>query len=325
MKQYCMYILTFAISIFLFSSCRPNYDFCNIYDPESEQYCGCWLTKEPMPTDRTDFGIAEASGKIYVIGGEANGSITSSVIEYDPSTNKWQSKADMPTPRHGLSCAFVNNKIYALGGSDPLWNEYSFEVYDPETNTWEILPDMPFERRFFGCAVVGDKIYVIGGYGPGADVYEYDPVGETWTAKADMITYRVGLTCSVVSGKIYAIGGMHNYQDSNVVEEYDPTANSWKTCAVLNYGREHLCSVACNGKIYVFGGHTRRYLNDYDIRYVEEYNPGTDSWQIKTSIPIARSNLKGILVGEQVYVIGGYSMNYVGGDTNQEYSPLNDQ
>jgi hypothetical protein len=57
-----------------------------------------WALKNPMPTPRTEFGVATVNNKIYAIGGYS-GSVLRTVEEYDPATDTWTRKADMPTPR----------------------------------------------------------------------------------------------------------------------------------------------------------------------------------------------------------------------------------
>src|SRR5262245_60291833 len=67
-----------------------------------------WTTKTPMPTPRTEFGVATVNNKIYAIGGYS-GSVLRTVEEYDPLTDTWTRKADMPTPRRQLVVTSVNN------------------------------------------------------------------------------------------------------------------------------------------------------------------------------------------------------------------------
>src|SRR5428012_14398 len=59
-----------------------------------------WTTRTNMPTARGQMGTAVASnGKIYVVGGQANGVALATVEEYDPSTDTWATKASLPRAR----------------------------------------------------------------------------------------------------------------------------------------------------------------------------------------------------------------------------------
>ena len=72
---------------------------------EREQDRGAWHTAAPAAMKRTEVAAATVGGKIYLVGGfeepsisnVVNLSITPVVEEYDASTDKWSSKAPMPT------------------------------------------------------------------------------------------------------------------------------------------------------------------------------------------------------------------------------------
>ena len=60
-----------------------------------------WVTRAPMPTPRSGFGLAAASnGKLYAIGGNVSGGgellPIGTVEEYDPATDHWRTRASMP-------------------------------------------------------------------------------------------------------------------------------------------------------------------------------------------------------------------------------------
>jgi len=74
-------------------------------------------------------------------------------------------------------------------------------------------------------------------------------------------------------------------------------------------------AAAVNGKIYAIGGLGGSYLSTN-----EEYDPSTDSWTTKASMPTARFYLAAAAVNGKIYAIGG---NGSSGDlsTNEEYTP----
>jgi N-acetylneuraminic acid mutarotase len=176
-------------------------------------------------------------GKIYAIGGMAQGKPISTVEVYDPVTDKWTKKTGMPTARYGVSTSAVNGKIYVIGGAPS--QEVTFatvEEYNPTTDTWTTKADMPTSRFYHSASVVNGKIYAIGGWTGNAEgevflstVEEYDPLADKWTGKADLPTARGGLSTSVANGKIYAIGGVVMvaaglYSYLSAVEEYNTGA-----------------------------------------------------------------------------------------------------
>ena len=75
-------------------------------------------TKQPMPTARSELGVAVVNGKVYAIGG-SRGVIVGydNNEEYNPSKDTWITKKPMPTPRGGFAIAVFQNKIYVIGGA----------------------------------------------------------------------------------------------------------------------------------------------------------------------------------------------------------------
>jgi len=62
-----------------------------------------WSTKTDMPTPREHLASAVVDGKLYALGGFANGIGNLAVNErYDPETDSWETLEPMPTSRNGL-------------------------------------------------------------------------------------------------------------------------------------------------------------------------------------------------------------------------------
>jgi hypothetical protein len=131
-------------------------------------------TGAPFPEpDEELYGVA-TNGKLYVIGGWADGKAGGVTYEYDPATDKWTKKQSMPRPAHHAALAAANGKIYVMGGfvapSDtalplgaawqPIDNAWQ---YDPVTDSWKSLAPLPTKRGSAVAVEVGGKIYTIGG------------------------------------------------------------------------------------------------------------------------------------------------------------------
>ena len=58
-----------------------------------------------------------ADGRVYVIGGAADGNVPSGATQvYTPSTNTWAESAPMPVPGGGLAAVTApDGRIYAIG------------------------------------------------------------------------------------------------------------------------------------------------------------------------------------------------------------------
>jgi hypothetical protein len=132
---------------------------------------------------------------------------------------------------------------------------------------------MPEQKECFGAAVVNGKIYVIGGY-PGVGYYPfsnitqmYNPANDDWITLAPMPTARINFGIAISNNKIYVIGGQ---DDENMI-----------TTPEMSYQFEVLTGIN------------------------EAYDPTTNSWDNKASMPIPRNHLQANVVEDKIYLIGG--------------------
>lgn len=189
---------------------------------------------------------------------------------------------------------------------------------------WTTKASMPTKLNGLGVGVVNNKIYVIGGRtfeGEQNIVEEYDPITDTWTTKQQMPSARSHLAIGVVNDKIYAIGGLGGM---NVTEEYDPVTDTWSTNAPMPTSRFWFSVGVVNNKIYAIGGEVRGSEpgEDATVGIVEEYDPLTDSWTTKASMPTPRAGLAVGVVDGKIYAIGGKDIHHV--NTTEMYDPETD-
>jgi N-acetylneuraminic acid mutarotase len=84
-----------------------------------------------MPTARGQLAARVDNGRLYAIGGSANGSNFLNTVEaYNPATNTWSAKSPMPTARDFLAAGVVNGILYAVGGFNGGWLSTN-EVFNP--------------------------------------------------------------------------------------------------------------------------------------------------------------------------------------------------
>jgi len=90
----------------------------------------------------------------------------------------------------------------------------------------------------------------------------------------------------------------------------------WTKKADMPTPRILMDTCVMDGKIYVIGGALQPHVSS---SAVEVYDPDTDTWAIKSSLPVARAGLGATAVGDKIYAIGGD-----GGRTTYEYNPATD-
>jgi len=229
-----------------------------------------WTPKAKMPSTRTSFGVAVVNGKIYAIGGQPFGGVTTDVNEeYDSITDKWVSRKRMPHIRAWFGTAVYDNEIYLIGGA---WFLAGSElndimVYAPATDSWN-------------------------------------------TSKTTMPTARAGIEANIVDGKIFVIGGRNSNGTLDVNEVYVPSKDTWETKTPIPTPVASYASAVVDKKIYIIGGFTPEAngtTRRIDLNQI--YDIETDTWSLGTSIPVSNGAkagaTSGLLAPKRIYVIGG--------------------
>ncbi|MEW6232559.1 MAG: kelch repeat-containing protein, partial [Chloroflexota bacterium] len=128
------------------------------------------------------------------------------------------------------------------------------------------------------------------------------------------------------NGKIYVIGGYNSAGlFAGTVEEYDPVTDTWAIRASMPTPRWNAgAAAATNGKVYVIGGQNSLTAGAGALNAVEEYDPATNTWVARASMPTARHSFGVVAASNgKIYVIGGYnSSGFLA--TVEEYDPATD-
>src|SRR5437016_7202893 len=155
--------------------------------------------------------------------------------------------------------------------------------------------------------------------GPRALVPSFQATGNgMWTARAPMPTPRSYLGAAAINSILYAVS-------LEAVEAYDPATDTWATKAPLPTGRSRLGVAAVNGTLYAVGGVDAR--PDHPIvvfATVEAYDPATDTWTTKASLPAARYGLGVAAINGILYAVGGASPAGTPLATVEAYDPATD-
>jgi N-acetylneuraminic acid mutarotase len=137
----------------------------------------------------------------------------------------------------------------------------------------------------------------------------------TWRTAAPMPTERTEVAAAVLDGKIYVVGGFEKPSLGNVmnfaitpsVEMYDPVTDQWTSKAPLPVGLHHVGIGVVDKRLYVIGGYTKSGLSVWNpVTTVYAYDPATDRWTERASMPTARGALSVTEHEGKLYAIGGY-------------------
>jgi hypothetical protein len=134
-----------------------------------------------------------------------------------------------------------------------------------------------------------------------------------------------------VNGKIYAIGGSTLAESSPYTggivatnEEYDPATNTWSFKKPMPTPRMNFGIAVYNNKIYCIGGYINFSSGTEATAANEVYDPATDTWANKASMPTPRLNLRANVVNGKIYLMGGIPNLDTGRTLNEVYDPASD-
>ena len=182
----------------------------------------------------------------------------------------------MPTKRFGTAAVCSGKSLVVAGGRDHKLL-HTVEVMDMETLQWSTASSLPFALRYASATICQDRIYLLG----------YDMSNEP----------RSVLACSMTdllqSCRPQSLGA--RLESLNLQEV-------WHRVADLP-AHSSSCATLC-GQLLAVGG-------DDDNSFttaIHQYNPVTNSWEVISHMPTARSDtLVAVLPGNKLMVVGGYT------------------
>ena len=274
-------------------------------------------TAAVIPTPNLRGGGGVYNGKLYLVGGYDNNTVTilDTVYIYDPAADSWTTGATMPTATLDFGSALVNGKIYVVGGSDGSSTNVVHE-YDIDGDSWTTLPfTYPLTSPGITCAGAGDgKVYCFGGStGPSNTAASYDPsVGGAWTVLATMPDIKMYAAAREVDGIIYIAGGWYAKTD-DATFAYNIADDSYTTVDTLLNGRQRPAMIYAGGLLWLTAGGsfwTPQTANDeYFVDYTTWTSTGTT-----IGVPVCGGQ-PGYIEGYGIYLAGG-RLGSKGADTD---------
>ena len=148
--------------------------------------------------------------------------------------------------------------------------------------------------------------------------------GDDWSTKRPVDTPRSNSGAAVLNGHIHVVGGidisLHVLSANDV---YDPGSDSWSSGAPLPTPTSAPGVVALDGRLYSIGGVIPVGQRSALTSTVQVYDPTTNKWTSRASLPRPTQGLLVATVGGLIYAMGGVSASGIENST-WIYSPMND-
>ena len=168
---------------------------------------------------------------------------------------------------------------------------------------WKRCKDMPYERFDSHAVVIRRRVYVGGGYGNEATVVMvYDPHSDQWSQLPPYQFKKFGM--AAVNDQLVLVGGEDDsFKRTNRLGVWDEKSHQWtepyppRKTACFNP------SVVTYEKwLVVAGGYDGHALQDR----VEILDTTTRQWYSAAPLPRRCTRMKSALVGDTLYLMGGY-------------------
>ena len=207
----------------------------------------------------------------------------------------------------------------------------------PAFSQWTQRQSLPAMSRTFATGfTVNNTIYVMGGFDGNQlfdDVWAYEPLTDTWIQKGNFPGgTRSASTAFSIGNKAYMGTGTNGNNYLQDFWEYEPVTDVWTQKANFpGFEREEAVGFSIGSKGYLGMGQTfvvlpnTSFTTTYNDFY--EYDPSTDSWSQKDSLPgPSRAYAVSAVVNGIGYVgLGGNDDQTLSFTDFYAYDVLNDQ
>jgi N-acetylneuraminic acid mutarotase len=273
---------------------------------------GQWAMRAPLIEPNSELAVAEANGKLYLLGGYPASRVTARTVQiYDIATDSWTLGPPLPQPNNHGMAAGVNGKIYLIGGQtsdvSELGHVNTVYEFDPAKLEWTAKAPMPTARSSGVAVVLDGKIYVAGGRPPrGSDFAVYDPATDAWTVLPSLPSQRNHVTGAAINGRIHVLGGRLGHglsaQMTTAHEVFNPQTGTWTNAAPMLVARSGMNGVIAKGCFHVWGGEgPAGMFPDHDY-----YDYRSDKWTRLLDMPIPVHGVYGsAFVGGLIWIPGG--------------------
>jgi len=289
---------------------------------------GAWITKAGLIHSRSEVAVGEVNGKMYVLGGYADGNVAQPLNEeYDPTTDEWRERAPLPRGGNHIAAVGLAGKLYAIGGfSEQNANAFAdVSVYDPATDKWASAAPLPQPLGSMAVVALDGVIHALGGAtGDTADNrhtvavhYIYDPKTDKWTESVSLPFPREHFNVLYLNGKLYAIAGRignysQNLQTILTLDMHQKDAKWQENLPLMPSARSGTQAAILDGKIFVFGGEKFGGV----FNNTEMFDPATERWSELTHMPVGRHGTGAVTMGNMIFIPAGGPLNGGEAQTN---------
>jgi hypothetical protein len=251
---------------------------------------------------RAAFSAVVYENWIYAIGGWGGGGGYYPDVEvYDIATDTWQAGPSLNKPE-GYFCACVehNGWIYSFQSTTVKALDVTQPLSQQIIDGWQTVTTTNIDvGDAKGAVVIGNRAYITGEYD--SNLYYYDfHSGDGGVETALLSERTMGFGMCAIGDDIYLVGGC-SYGPYDIIV-YNANTKSWSS--MWSCGSYNCRAVGYNGAIYAIGG--GGYSSGYCGDEIEEISIIDGTCDLYDTMLTQRGDVGAVVVGNNLYVIGGY-------------------
>ena len=277
-----------------------------------------WEAGTPLDYPANVIATTEKDGDIYCFGGGPWSSGLSRCRKYNIESDTWTNISNSGfSSRYSATAINLNDELFVLAGYSGYSGMSSVQVYDTDTDSWSTrasLSNNCGEGKQVGLA--NGEIYAFGGHVNNnnftqvMEKFTYGNPG-SWNSTLTQIPLELHYGATIgFEEKLFVFGGQRSTNQYNHTLIYDTILDDWAygTPIPLTNGLSSSAVTQIGEKLYLFGGYNAL---DGNQTAILEYDPQADTWTNAGDLPIALRGHKVIHYDGKVYVVGGYTDDYI--------------
>ena len=302
-----------------------------------------WQQGPAMPRRALDPGVVVLGQQIIVAGGFDTGAseglhVTTRVEAFDLASETWGRLPDAPVAWTNSNLAVIGPTLYLAGGLDGAQAEAQGDGYllDPFDQAWKPIAAMPAgdARGAAGVASAPGRLYLLGGASSTQvldSCLEYNITADAWSTLPPLPVARAHpAAMRMTDGTLIVAGGFASLDTSEPLDDVwalpPPGAvpREWRARTPMQSKPELEARGGCAygvvlGELVCAGGAAGPAARNT----VGSYDPYTDVWTVRESMPIDHTGTPGVASGGRLFVPGGAAtLAREPTDTLYLYAPL---
>jgi len=255
----------------------------------------------------------------------------------------WTTISDIKNPRFESSMVQYRDDLFVFNGFGVgIDVEPTVEKFDAGTQKWSVIGKSSINQ---GTAVThngvirnGNEVWMLGGRvgdHPGAvtsKVWKYNLNTNKWSAGPQLPVPVAAGGAALINNRVHWFGGLDAKAQCDVSNHYvydlGNPSEGWtdiSSVAPMPVPRNHFATIVYGGLIYAIGGqftHGGCGAGTPDSNLVHAFNPKTNTWTQKASLPAIQSHTEpsSFVHKDAIYVVGGATK----GNKVYRYDPSQD-